>query len=135
MLLATSDKYGQVLKGSYITLEGFWKTMYPYIPTPKYSKPEEGKWRSPRRVSAENDGSFTIRLDHSSGIQEKYTWLGTNATPGSRLLLFLSASRCLILKSVGNDCWERDGCCVLPRDECPRENDSYGWAKSTFKLV
>jgi hypothetical protein len=134
MLLATSDKYGQVLEGSYITLEGFWRTMYPYIPTPKPLKPEKVTW-PPRPILAENDGSFTIRLDHTSGLQEKYTWLGTSTTPGSRLLLFLSASRCLILKSVGNDSWERDGCCVLPGDECPRENNLDGWAKSTFKLV
>jgi hypothetical protein len=135
MLLATSDKYGQVLEGSYITLEGFSKKMYPYNPAPKCPKKETDYWPSPYPILAEHDGSFTIRLDHLSGLQEKYTWFGTETTPGSRLLLLLSASRCLILKYVGNDSWERDGCCVLPSEECPSNNSYSSWEKSKFKLV
>lgn len=61
MLLATSDKYGQVLKGSYITtLEGLWKRMYPYDPPPKYPEQEKDYLPSPHPIVAEYDGSFTM---------------------------------------------------------------------------
>jgi hypothetical protein len=151
MLLATSDKYGQVLKGSYIILEGLWKRMYTYNPVPKEPKKQKAYSPSPSPISDEHDGSFTIRLDHPSRLQEKHTWVGTETTPGSQVLLLLSASRllvseylgsplsegygCLILKYVGNDCRERDRCCILPGEECPSNTSYSGWAKCKFKLV
>ncbi|KAH7364057.1 heterokaryon incompatibility protein-domain-containing protein [Rhexocercosporidium sp. MPI-PUGE-AT-0058] len=133
ILLSTSDKYGQVLEGSYITLKGFWRKMYPFDPAPtattEHTAHGPGYLPSPHRNLVKNDGSFTIRRDHPQGLQENYTWVGTDTTPGSCVLLRLSFYRCLILKSVGNNSWERDGCCILP------DNSYSGWAKSQFKLV
>lgn len=142
MLLATSDNYGQVMEGSYITLEGFWRNMYPFnrAPIETTRTPAYGQDILPPQYRGlkTNDGSFTIRRDHPQGVQEKYTWFGTKTTPGSQLLLRFSSNRCLILKYVGSDSWERDGCCILPHDTgySYLPVDSYiGWERATFKLI
>jgi hypothetical protein len=135
MLLATSDKYGQVLEGSYIVLEDFCRGMEIFDSSNQAP-------RDPDDFLSPTSDIFELRHDHPRGIQQKYKWTPPESTFEPLVLLLLSRSQygssynCLILKwKTAGECLERVGCCILQAINALRNNDFSGWKRKKLKLV